>query len=409
MTITTLEKWEEKTLVELCNIEIGKTPSRSNIKFWDKTRSTNNTWLSIADLNNTQNKKVFSSKEQISDLATQYMKLVKEGTLLLSFKLTIGRVAFAGKDLYTNEAIAQLPIKNEQKIDKHYLYYYLQYFDYEELLKGDVKVKGKTLNKEKLKGLPVCYPPLPEQERIVAKLDEAFEAIDKVKANAEQNLSNARELFEIYLEKTFTNSIAHYEIKSLSDIAAIKGGKRLPKGKSLIKTKTNHPYLRVTDFSNNGTIDVSDLHYISEDIYNIIKNYTITSEDLYITIVGATIGKSGIIPKELDGANLTENACKLIFKGNISNKYVYYFTKTKSFNEQSLGNIKIAAVPKLALTRLATIKLPIPDIEKQKQIVDKLDKFQEQTKQLEAIYTQKIKECDELKQSILQKAFRGEL
>ncbi|MBR1373022.1 restriction endonuclease subunit S, partial [bacterium] len=202
---------------------------------------------------------------------------------------------------------------------------------------------------------------------------------------------------------------AHYEIKSLSDIAAIKGGKRLPKGKSLIKTKTNHPYLRVTDFSNNGTIDVSDLHYISEDIYNIIKNYTITSEDLYITIVGATIGKSGIIPKELDGANLTENACKLIFKGNISNKYVYYFTKTKSFNEQSLGNIKIAAVPKLALTRLATIKLPIPDIEKQKQIVDKLDKFQEQTKQLEAIYTQKIKECDELKQSILQKAFRGEL
>lgn len=199
--------WEEKTLVELCNIEIGKTPSRSNIKFWDKTRSTNNTWLSIADLNNAQNKKVFSSKEQISDLATQYMKLVKEGTLLLSFKLTIGRVAFAGKDLYTNEAIAQLPIKNEQKIDKHYLYYYLQYFDYEKLLKGDVKVKGKTLNKEKLKALPVCYPPLPEQQKIVKKLDALHEQTKQLEQIYTQKIKNCDELKQSILKRAFRGEL----------------------------------------------------------------------------------------------------------------------------------------------------------------------------------------------------------
>lgn len=199
--------WEEKTLVELCNIEIGKTPSRSNIKFWDKTRSTNNTWLSIADLNNAQNKKVFSSKEQISDLATQYMKLVKEGTLLLSFKLTIGRVAFAGKDLYTNEAIAQLPIKNEQKIDKHYLYYYLQYFDYEKLLKGDVKVKGKTLNKEKLKALHVCYPPLPEQQKIVKKLDALHEQTKQLEQIYTQKIKNCDELKQSILKRAFRGEL----------------------------------------------------------------------------------------------------------------------------------------------------------------------------------------------------------
>ena len=92
----TLEKWEEKTLEDLCEIEIGKTPNRSTPKFWDKELITDNTWLSIADLNNTLNKAVFTSKERISDIGASNIKIVKQGTLLLSFKLTIGRVAFAG-------------------------------------------------------------------------------------------------------------------------------------------------------------------------------------------------------------------------------------------------------------------------------------------------------------------------
>lgn len=405
----TLEKWEEKTLEDLCEIEIGKTPNRSTPKFWDKELITDNTWLSIADLNNTLNKAVFTSKERISDIGASNIKIVKQGTLLLSFKLTIGRVAFAGKNLYTNEAIAQLPIKNPKEIDKNYLYYYLQYFNYDKLLRGDVKVKGKALNKEKLKALPVLYPELSEQRRIVKILNEAFENIEKAKQNALQNLNNAKELFENCIEDNFTKLAKLYPVKTLSDIAVIKGGKRLPKGQKLTKEITLHPYLRVTDFTIDGTINTDDLHYISDNIYEQIKNYTITSKDLYITIVGATIGKSGIIPKELDGANLTENACKLIFNNDVCNKYVYYFTKTKSFNEQSFRNTKITAVPKLALTRLATIKLPISSVSEQQKIVAQLDELQEQTKKLKQIYEQKIKDLDELKQSILQKAFNGEL
>ena len=77
--------------------------------------------------------------------------------------------------------------------------------------------------------------------------------------------------------------------------------------------KTNHPYIRVTDFNDKGTVDINNVQFITDDIYEQIKNYTISSSDLYISIAG-TIGKSGIIPKELDGANLTENACKLVYK-----------------------------------------------------------------------------------------------
>ena len=104
-----------------------------------------------------------------------------------------------------------------------------------------------------------------------------------------------------------------WEIKRLGNIAEIKGGKRVPKGYSLESTPTNYPYIRVTDFNDNGSIDLNDIHYINESVFKQIKNYTISTNDLYISIAG-TIGKTGIIPKELDGANLTENACNLFLK-----------------------------------------------------------------------------------------------
>ena len=195
--------WQEKTLNDLCYIEIGKTPSRSNIRYWDKQKTTTNVWLSIADLN----KNVYDSNEYLSDAGADVVKLVKKGTLLLSFKLTLGRVAFAGKDLRTNEAIAQLPIKNENDINKFYLYYYLKFFDYELLLKGDVKVKGKTLNKEKLKQLPVYYPPLPEQERIVAKLDKLHEQTKQLEAIYTKKIKDLDELKQSVLQKAFRGEL----------------------------------------------------------------------------------------------------------------------------------------------------------------------------------------------------------
>ncbi len=405
--------WQEKTLVELCNIEIGKTPSRSNIKFWDKTRSTNNTWLSIADLNNTQNKKVFSSKEQISDLATQYMKLVKEGTLLLSFKLTIGRVAFAGKDLYTNEAIAQLPIKNEQKIDKHYLYYYLQYFDYEELLKGDVKVKGKTLNKEKLKGLPVCYPPLPKQERIVAKLDKAFEAINKVKANAEKNLNNAKEIYNIKKELIFKTVLENKPvefgdiIELLTDYHANGSYKLLKEHVELLDNENYAWMIRSTDFENEFK---NNFKYINEKAYNFLEKTKIFGNEIIMSKIG-NAGKIYLMPVVNRPVSLAMNLFLIRVKKKLAiSSYVYRFLLTNIGQKQINERCKGAATQTITKDNVRSIKIYLPNtLSEQQKIVEKLDALQEQTKHLEQIYTKKIKECDELKQSILQKAFRGEL
>lgn len=159
--------WITKNLGDLCEIAIGKTPLRSNSSYWDKEKSTKNVWLSIADLLNTQDGEVYDSKEYISNKGASLCKLVKKGTLMVSFKLTLGRLAFAGKDLYTNEAIASLTIKDEKEILRKYLFYYLAYFDWDGATKGDVKVKGKTLNKEKLKSLLIRFPESVEQQQII--------------------------------------------------------------------------------------------------------------------------------------------------------------------------------------------------------------------------------------------------
>ena len=160
--------------------------------------------------------------------------------------------------------------------------------------------------------------------------------------------------------------------KKLGEIADIKGGKRLPKGVKLLTTPTKHPYIRVADFNDFGTIDTDDIHYISDSVFEQIKRYIINKEDVYISIAG-TIGKSGIIPDFLDGANLTENACRLILSNNIYQRYVYYFTISPSFIKQIDERTKKSAQPKLALTRLSDVIISYPTIKEQQSIVDFLD------------------------------------
>jgi type I restriction enzyme S subunit len=166
--------------------------------------------------------------------------------------------------------------------------------------------------------------------------------------------------------------------------------------------------LRVADFSEKGTIDTRDLRYVTRDVRDGIKNYIITTANLYISIAG-TIGKTGTLPKSLDGTLLTENACRLVFRPDISNRFVYHFTTTPSFTKQAGLNTRTAAQPKLALSRLATIELKVPPLAEQEKRAQEFDCLGESTQWLESLYTRKLTALDELKQSLLQQAFAGEL
>ena len=172
-----LEGWKTGQLGELCSIEIGGTPSRSNPDFWDTSKESSNLWVSIKDLNKTV---ITETAEYLSDSGIKHSnaKLQKQGTVLLSFKLSIGRVAFAGVPLYTNEAIAGL---NSNKINLHYLFHGLHQWN---LLKNvDQAIKGATLNKEKLKKITFAYPESgTEQTKIAEILSTVDRAIEQTEA-----------------------------------------------------------------------------------------------------------------------------------------------------------------------------------------------------------------------------------
>ncbi len=271
-------------------------------------------------------------------------------------------------------------------------------------------VSGSGRVRTSLTKLRECHlriPPFAEQQRIADLLDTAFAKIDALKLNAERTLLSAKDLFQATLQRELESKDG-WVVKSIAEIADIKGGKRVPKGYKLETERTTHPYIRVADFDDNGSIDLSDIHYISEDVYQGIKRYIIESSDVYISIAG-TIGKSGIIPEVLNGANLTENACRLILKKGLYNRFVYYCTINTPFKEQVSKLTMQAAQPKLALTRLATVKVAIPSLQEQYRVVRVLDKLCDNCQSLQDNYTKTLTLCDDLKQSLLRKAFNGDM
>lgn len=392
--------WEIKKLGEVCEINIGRTPERGNFKMWDKEKKTDNVWLSIADLNNTEKGYISDSTEYVSDNAVPKMKLVKANTLLMSFKLTIGRCAITKRDLFTNEAIAALPIL-DKNLDLFFLKYYLENFDWAKLTEGDVKVKGKTLNKEKLKEVPITLPPLEEQKRIVKILDEKFAMLETVKANAKANLQNAKDLFQSQLTKVFSNTT--WEMQKLSEITEVKDGTH----DSPSYYSEGIPFVTQKNITPSG-FDLTNTKRISlQDHEKFYKRSNVEYGDIIIAMIGANRGMSCIVnTREV----FSIKNVGLIKKSEKTNQeYLAYYLKSEVAQKYVSDASNGGAQEFIGLTSLRKFPIPLPPLSEQKRIVKQLDSLSEKTKALCAIYEKQIADCEELKQSLLAKAFEGNL
>jgi type I restriction enzyme S subunit len=181
-------EWKPKRLGEICEIEMGRTPPRHNQAYWGHGYK----WLAIADL---KSKVVADSKEEITELASSTMTIIPKGTLLMSFKLSIGRLCFAGCDLFTNEAICSF---NKLQANADFLYYALGTTDFS--LYGKQAVKGYTLNKESLKLIEMRLPELPEQTAIAAVLSD----IDGELSALEARRNKTRALKQAMMQELLT-------------------------------------------------------------------------------------------------------------------------------------------------------------------------------------------------------------
>ena len=407
--------WQTKRLGDLCDIKLGKTPARANEEFWDEKRETSNAWLSIADLLNADDNVVVDSKEYLSDKGAAISKTVRKGTLLASFKLTLGRLAFAGRDLFTNEAIAALNIFNERELSKEFLFYFLHFFDWDKATEGDVKLKGKTLNKAKLKQMAVHFPPLPEQRRIVGILDEAFKSIATAKANAEKNLQNARAVFESHLNAVFTQRgkgwpNAKLGDKSLLEIIDGDRGRNYPKAADF-REKDHCLFLNTKNVRPDGFVFDSTM-FITAEKDGQLRKGKLKRGDVVLTTRG-TIGNIGLYSEDIPFNNIRINSGMLIFRPNnrvLLSSYLFELLRSEIVKEQIRKQSTGAAQPQLPIKTLVTFTIPVPiNLEDQRALVGKLRSFEPETQRLESIYQQKLAKLEALKKSLLHQAFTGAL
>ncbi|MBR3490765.1 MAG: restriction endonuclease subunit S [Bacteroidales bacterium] len=376
------EGWTYKKLGELFPIVMGKTPPRNVSRYWDEKKETNNLWVSIADLSKYEGKEIHETKEHISDEGKQGIKQIPKGSLLVSFKLTLGKMAFAGEKLYTNEAIMSLQRRDD--VDLVFLYYYFSFLDWNKIASGNEKVKGKTLNKKSLSEILVAYIPLKDQHSIVARLDAAFAHIDALKANAEKQLAEARQLFQAELTECMRPKEG-WEEKTLPDISENLDSIRIPVTKKN-RTEGKYPY-----YGASGIVDYVDDYLFDEDLLCI-------SED------GANLlMRTYPIAFPISGKVWVNNHAHVLrFKSLITQKYVEYYFSGLKLDEYITG----AAQPKLTQKALNSIIINIPQkIDIQRSIVSRLDALSANIKKLEEVQRKTLAECDALKQAMLREVF----
>ena len=376
------EGWVSKELSQICRIELGRTPARKSARMWDPEKRGNNIWLSIADLPKDGDPLVCESKEFISDDGALGIPIVPAGTLMMSFKLTIGRMAIAGKELRTNEAIACFRDLDATQCIRDYLLWYLKAFDWELLTKGDEKIKGKTLNKAKLKAVPIILPGLEEQQAIVDKLDRAFAGLETARANAEANLENAKELFQSSRDNLLAgHSSDDWEETSLGELVELRYGKALDRSE-------RSPEGNVPVFGANG-----------------IKDWSHKSLDEGPSLIVGRKGSAGEIT-QIDGPFWPLDVT--YFTSHDENRVLYgfLFYLMSSLNLPSLAK---GVKPGINRNDVYSLDVRVPSLTEQASIVSKLDRLRIAAKDLEENFKRQLSDLDELKQSLLQKAFAGEL
>ncbi|HFI0567863.1 TPA: restriction endonuclease subunit S [Streptococcus suis] len=202
-----------------------------------------------------------------------------------------------------------------------------------------------------------------------------------------------------------------WEWVRLGAIVTAKGGKRIPKGYNLQEEDNGHPYLRVTDMKD-GTIKPTNIKFAPDNVYTIIRDYTISSTDIYVTIAG-TIGDVGIVPENFNNALLTENALKLMLTESINKMFLAHLLKSPLVQKQFKEVYNQVAQPKLSIRSTNSTIIPLPPLAEQKRIVAQIERALEQVEVYAESY-HKLQELDKafpdkLKKSILQYAMQGKL
>ena len=340
--------------------------------------------------------------------------LVGDGDLLIAMSgATTGKIGInkTGLDFLLNQRVGRFIPSN--KLDQQYLYFYLS-TKVEEHLEISAGAAQPNLSTEQIKGMKIPLPDIEEQKRIVAILDKAFAEIEQARANTEQNLKNARELFESYLQQVFSQRGEGWIDEPMDHLFKIKHGYAF-KSRDFITEPDGELPIVLTP---GNYTEYGDLYFTEKNTKRCISDYP--SDFLFrngdLTIVMTDLSPHMKIlgkPAFIQSNNVLHNQRigKFEFLTNkVEGEYLYYFLLSGLSLESIKSTATGATVRHTAPTRILQNNFPYPtDREKQFELVRALNTVNEKTKHLEVVYKEKLFQLDELKRSILQKAFTGEL
>lgn len=264
------------------------------------------------------------------------------------------------------------------------------------------------ITRQSLIPIEISYPKsLPEQQCIVSILDEAYTAIDKAKTNAEKNLLNSNELFESYLQGVFEKKGDGWEERKVNEIGNAQTG-TTPKTVEKENYGDFIPFIKPADVDFTG---IGDIRYDNEGLSEIglKKGRKMESGSILMVCIGATIGKVGFAEREV---SCNQQINSLTVKKEFEPKFIYYAMTSKEFQEKVLleGKGAQATLPIINKSKWENLTISFPKSKtEQKLFVEKFDALSIESQKLQEIYLKKIADLEELKKSILQKAFAGEL
>ena len=319
-------------------------------------------------------------------------KEIFEGDCLVSrLPDPVGRACIlpnTGEKMITAVDCTIIRFDSKLLISNWFLYYSLSSKYQNDIQKQITGSTRQRISRKNLGLISIPLPPLPEQKRIVSKLDEAFTALAKAKANAEQNLKNAKELFESYLQSPMDNGKG-WEVKKLGEVCKLSAGGDIPKNNfsKSITEKYKVP-IYANGEKNKGLFGFTNIAKISEPSITVSARGTIGYSEIRLEEFYPIVRLIVITPKD---------------KTNLDLHFLSYSLKTINFKNSG------TSIPQLTIPMIKDYTIPLPPLHEQKSIVAKLDALKAETTQLEKIYKQKIASLNELKKAILSKAFEGEL
>lgn len=400
--------WEIKKLGDVCKTGAGGTPLKAHKDYYEGGIIP---WLLSGEVSQGE---IYEANNFITPkgLENSSAKLFPKNTVLVAmYGATAGQVGILRFEASTNQAVCGI-YPNKNTIPE-FLYYYF-------LLRKDVLISQAAGNAQpnisqiKIKNTSIPIPPLAEQKSIVAKLDQCFEAIDKARANVERNLKNVKELFQSQLNQIFSQKGDGWVEKDLGKVCEVFNGFAF-KSKDAVNF-SNTQLLRMGNLYQNRLDLQRKPVYYPDNFANKYKEYLLSPKDLVMSLTGTVdkrdYGFTVEIPDSSMNLLLNQRIMKIsIFDSNVLLKsYLHGYLLSPIFLNELYATAHGTRQANLSSKTILTLKIPFPiSIQEQSVIVQKLDNLKDHTQSLTSNYQQELDTLDELKKSLLQKAFNGEL